>query len=258
MVEPVSLGTKGQPIKFLLLASGLSSRMGSPKFLLPHPDGRPSYLHTFQTLHSACRGATGAFVALRNPASHPGLRLQSLPDLPIQPLFESDLVGVDSEPTVIRSLLCAFQQDSTARWLVMPCDFPLMSVKEVENLLMHYQEPVTCLEDGRGHLQPLTAVWGPAALAYLAENLGTGDIHGDLGAAFVALRGTRVRPRYDHSFFNTNDREDWEDAIRLLANQEGPGLESTPQINIANPAGVTPDLHGHSVSTISRRGGGTA
>lgn len=235
---------EGQAIKFLLLAGGLSSRMGKPKFLLPHPDDRPNYLHTMQTLHNACRDAASGFVALVNPASHPGLQIESLPGLPIQPLYESDLVGVNrgSSPAIYLSLLCAFQQDPTAHWLVMPCDYPLMGVREIQNLLVHYQEPVTCFENGRGELEPLAGVWGPAALAYLAANLGAqDDIDVDLRAAFVALRGTRVRAKYDHSFFNTNDREDWEDAIRLLANGDKHAVDGTVQMNVTKA--VASGLH---------------
>lgn len=232
--------TEGQPIKLLVMAGGLSTRMGSPKFLLPHADGRPSYLHTLQTLHSACKFATAGFVTLRNPAAYPGEDIQSLPGLPIEALYESDLVGVSPRLPLMffRGLLRAFQQDPIARWLVMPCDYPLMSVAEIENLLLHYQDPVTCLENGRGKLEPLVAVWGPTALAHLAERARAGDVSMDLRVVFEALGGTKVRPKYDHSFFNTNDREDWDDAIRLLASgDDGHVVDGTQQTNSTETSG---------------------
>lgn len=42
------------PLRPLLLAGGRSTRMGSPKHLLPMPDGRPLYQHLAEELQAAC------------------------------------------------------------------------------------------------------------------------------------------------------------------------------------------------------------
>lgn len=208
-----------RPLQLLVLAAGLSSRMRSPKFLLAHPDGRPSYLHTFETLHKACRSAESGFLCLGNPASYPGLTIKSLPGLPISPLYESEIdeVGPQLPSSPLSGLIRAFHHNPTATWLVMPCDYPLMSVGEIENLLSQHKEPVTCFTNGRGHLEPLVAVWGPSALSSLATIVGGNDQDVDLRALIQSLGGKVLQPKYGHSFFNANDPDDWEDAMHLLA-----------------------------------------
>lgn len=213
-----SMGCEGQPIKLLVLAAGLSSRMGSPKFLLTHPDGRPNYLHTFETLHKACGKAELGFLLLNDPASHRDLNIESLPGLPICPLYHSESKEIrPQQPSPpFRGLLRAFQHDPTAHWLVVPCDYPLMSVGEIQNLLAHNRPPMTCFQNGRGDIEPLVAVWWSSALSLLAENVGDDDHEVDLKAFIGSLGGTIVQPKYGHSFFNTNDKEDWEEAMHLL------------------------------------------
>lgn len=208
-----------RPINLLVLAGGLSSRMRSPKFLLAHPDGRPSYLHTFETLHRACRSAESGFLCLRNPASNPDLIIESLPDLPISPLYESEIdeIGSQLPPSPLNGLVRAFQHDPAASWLVMPCDYPLMSVDEIKNLLAQHKEPVTCFANGRGHLEPLVAVWAPSALSWLTGMVNEVDQDVNLRAMIQALGGKILQPKYGHSFFNANDPDDWEDAMHLLA-----------------------------------------
>ena len=44
--------------KLLLLAGGRSSRMGSPKHMLPLPDGHPLYTRIASVLSKCCPGAT--------------------------------------------------------------------------------------------------------------------------------------------------------------------------------------------------------
>lgn len=208
-----------RPINLLVLAGGSSSRMRSPKFLLAHPDGRPSYLHTFETLHRACRSAESGFLCLRNPASNPGLIIESLPGLPISLLYESEIdeIGSQLPPSPLNGLVRAFQHDPASSWLVMPCDYPLMSVDEIKNLLAQHKEPVTCFANGRGHLEPLVAVWDPSALSWLTGMVSEVDQDVNLRAMIHALGGKILQPKYGHSFFNANDPDDWEDAMHLLA-----------------------------------------
>ena len=38
----------------------------------------------------------------------------------------------------------------------------------------------------------------------------------DLSVLIERLAGTKISPVYDHSLFNTNTKEDWDDAMQLL------------------------------------------
>jgi hypothetical protein len=55
----------------------------------------------------------------------------------------------------------------------------------------------------------------------LAENVAQG--FSNPRKVIEELQGTRVRPLYDHSLFNTNTKEDWEDAMRLLVGRKDDG-----------------------------------
>ncbi|EJT71947.1 hypothetical protein GGTG_11198 [Gaeumannomyces tritici R3-111a-1] len=52
------------PLRPLLLAGGRSTRMGSPKHLLPMPDGRPLYQHLAEALQAACPECPAVHVSL--------------------------------------------------------------------------------------------------------------------------------------------------------------------------------------------------
>ena len=204
-------------LNVVLVAAGRSSRMGYPKFLLPRPDGRPSYLETLEMLRIACPDARHVYLLLREPSPQHG-QLQNPRGLRMEFLYQSDL-DVDPATTAAvgpgATLLSAFQQDPRAHWLVMPCDYPLMTAPEIRRLVAQYKDPVTCFENCRGSLEPLVAVWGPDALHHFAHLSSNGVF--DMTRAIETLGGTRVRPSYDHSLFNANTREDWEHAMSLVA-----------------------------------------
>ncbi|KAK3325011.1 MobA-like NTP transferase domain-containing protein [Apodospora peruviana] len=201
-------------VNLLLLAGGQSSRMGRPKSLLPFPDGRPSYLHTLETLHRACPEAEGAYMTLREPSQL--LQHNQLPSLPVEVHFIYNSQPENLGPG--QGLMSAFEHDPASHWLVMPCDYPLMTASELKHLLAHHHpedSPVTCFESGRAELEPLVAIWGSSGLAHAAQQNAT--THADLQRVVREVGGTKIRPLYDHSLFNTNVQEDWDAAMGLLA-----------------------------------------
>ena len=52
------------PLTPLLLAGGRSTRMGTPKHLLPMPDGRPLYQHQIDLLARTCPDAPTIYISL--------------------------------------------------------------------------------------------------------------------------------------------------------------------------------------------------
>lgn len=115
----------------------------------------------------------------------------------------------------VNGLLAAFEIDPTCHWLFIPCDYPLLTMEELRHLRVQYTEPVTCFENGRGLTERWVSIWGPDALARLSDNVVKG--FPDPGKVIQDLKGKRTSPIHNYSLFNTNTKEEWEEAMSLLA-----------------------------------------
>jgi molybdopterin-guanine dinucleotide biosynthesis protein A len=212
------------PLSVVILAAGSSARMGSAKHLLPFHDGVLSYQNRLLMLQRALPDAKSFCIFLKSP--HDQDIIQNPPGLDISCIFEStlDTVGFQGQSTILGSmagLLSAFHFDPSSAWLVLPCDYPLMTAEEVKRLRAQYESPVTCLENGQGLMEPYAAIWSPEALAVLRDQVlgGLTDYRTVPRNAITNLGGKLVRPLYYHSLFNANTREDWDHAMGLLARQ---------------------------------------
>ena len=220
-----------RPLSILLLAGGTSSRMGFPKHLLQFSDGCPAYRNRLEMLHSAVPDAKSICLYLREPSQQ--AEVESPPGLRMTMLYASSLLTTDFPDRYTRldsiaGLIVAFQSDPTCNWLVMPCDYPLMTADEMKRLRTKYQDPVTCFENGQAFLEPYAAIWGPEALASLEERVSNGQMHHNLPRDVISdLSGTSVRPLYSHSLFNTNTMEDWEHAMTLLSTNTHAAVNGT-------------------------------
>jgi molybdenum cofactor guanylyltransferase len=204
-------------LRFMMLAAGKSSRIGSPKFLLPLPDGRPSYVHGVEMLQRAFPDAENIWLWLRDPSQ---LMADEVPgSLNVKLFYET--VHVDhshlknARGLPVNGLLAAFEIDPTCHWLFIPCDYPLLTMEELRHLRVQYTEPVTCFENGRGLTERWVSIWGPDALARLSDNVVKG--FPDPGKVIQDLKGKRTSPIHNYSLFNTNTKEEWEEAMSLLA-----------------------------------------
>jgi molybdopterin-guanine dinucleotide biosynthesis protein A len=197
--------------------------MGFPKHLLQCYDGLPAYQNRLEMLQSAIPDAKSICLYLREPSQQ--AEVESPPGFRLELLYESSLMttnfrDLDTHTGSIAGLLVAFQTDPTCDWLVMPCDYPLMTAKEVKRLYDTYEDPITCFENGQGLLEPYAAIWSPQALALLEERVSNGLTDRSVPRDVISdLNGTRVRPLYFHSLFNTNTMEDWEHAMSLLSSE---------------------------------------
>ncbi|KKZ67897.1 hypothetical protein EMCG_06426 [[Emmonsia] crescens] len=128
-------------------------------------------------------------------------------------------------------LLAAHNTDPSATWLVVACDFPLLTPRTVRCLQeQHYsnnigntssrQPLLTCYHNAHGHYEPLLAIWTPEALRMLDGNVKQGRT----GPRFVieelrskgpgALRV--LVPQEELWLFNANTIEEWREAVRLF------------------------------------------
>lgn len=202
-------------MKALLLAGGESSRMGSPKHLLPFLDGRPTYIHLLQQLIATIPEAE-LYISLRDKACAETLQA-SVGQCRLHVLYDAD-AGLDVLLGAVgpaAGLLAAHAADPTVHWLVLACDYPLMSTEELSALCKVYEAPVTCFKNVEGFFEPFVGVWSPYALDKLKENV----LRGVTGPIRVVkmLNGKGIRPIQEASLFNTNTKEEWEAALTIAA-----------------------------------------
>ncbi|KEF61165.1 uncharacterized protein A1O9_02730 [Exophiala aquamarina CBS 119918] len=217
----------------LLLAGGQSSRMGTRKELLRLPSGNVMFVHLLQMLHEVFPELNVFYMSTKSRDTlnellstghivRIGERVAKLADkgaIEIQFLFDSDTLspavhggGEDIGPAA--GLIAAHCADPAASWLVVACDFPLLEVSALRQLLEEFRGPLACYRNCRGFVEPLLAIWSPEALEQLQGNA----MQGKYGPRFVTeqVNAQTILPAQNRWLFNANTTEEWREALRLL------------------------------------------
>jgi len=147
-------GSDHRPLIGLILAGGRSSRMGSNKAELIHPDGRTLARRTFDLLQEA--GCESIVISLRHqqepPAGFTGIA---------SPVIARDPVGASEGP--LSGLLASMRLRPEADWLVLACDLPRLDVTTLRNLISskRHDEPFLSYRSEFDDLpEPLCALYG--------------------------------------------------------------------------------------------------
>jgi molybdopterin-guanine dinucleotide biosynthesis protein A len=118
-------------------------------------------------------------------------------------------------------LSAAFHHNPDATWLVVACDYPLIQVDALRQLLGEYEDPVTCFRNVDGFCEPFLGIWGPEALHELEQNIKAGILSPN--RVIKQLGGKTIKPTRSASggdrewwLTNTNTQEEWEAAKRRL------------------------------------------
>lgn len=139
-------------IKGLILAGGLSSRMGSDKSLMAF-HGKPQREYLFDLLTKFC---SEVYLSCKDCENIPE-RLNPLPDQ-----FEID--------GPLNGILSAFSKDSSCAWLTVAVDMPLIDSFTLQ-YLMDRRDPekvATCFLDSDGKKpEPLLTIWEPKSFPFL-------------------------------------------------------------------------------------------
>ena len=196
------------PLNCILLCGGQSSRMGCPKYAMLL-DGKSAATRLVDRIREAHPSAETIYISLHD-------RSQSVDSLDGNGFYylydEQDRTLPDSYAGPAAGLLAAYHLDRTAHWLVVACDYPLISAADLRQLIENYESPITCFENAQGWPEPLLAVWSPAALQNLEENV----CRGKTGPIKVveAVSTKRLKPQDERSLMNTNTPAEWEAALR--------------------------------------------
>ncbi|KAK5109312.1 hypothetical protein LTR62_007186 [Meristemomyces frigidus] len=182
--------------------------MGSPKHMLPYTDARPIYKHLLERILLACPTIGDLCISL--PKNGPDLDALELTcaERIIKLLRDSD---TDIGPAA--GLLAAHAYEPEAHWLVVACDYPLMSAKELRRLAESYSPPITCFKNVDGWVEPLLAVWGPEAFHVLQSNVNRG-MNGPKNVVRT-MNGTSLQPIDEVALLNTNTMDAWQHALDL-------------------------------------------
>ncbi|RFN43315.1 bifunctional molybdenum cofactor biosynthesis protein [Fusarium flagelliforme] len=199
--------------------------MGSPKHLLPMPDGRPLYQHQIDLLHRSCLEAETIYISLaqdselddflRQPSQQPRRITPEGPKVEI--IIDKETSQSEESKGPASGILAAFQHDPEATWLVVACDYPCITTSALDQLKSEYKEPVTCFKNLEGFCEPLLGIWSPEAIRHLKRNCEKGKL--SPSKAVKELNGLVILPDGDVDVVlkNVNTKEEWESALQLLS-----------------------------------------
>jgi len=221
MTSGTSESSAQADIRPLLIAGGRSTRMGTAKHLLRWINDRPLYQHSLEKLHGACPASDTLYISLRDVGQWLELKDSSLGSTRIQPIYDSTGLVSQVEPSNSNNesngpaagLLAAYNFSPTTTWLIAGCDYPLLTTAALQQLVKEYVPAVTCFSNSKGWCEPLLAIWSPAALQQLQENV----LRGRSGPSCViqSLGGKVIRPKEEDWIFGANTKQEWNVAMQM-------------------------------------------
>lgn len=141
----------------LILAGGLSSRMGQPKSLLQY-HGRPQYQHLKALLSCFCEQV---FLSCREEQQELFTGCETI--------FDAAQFG-DIGP--MNGVLSAFERDKTNAWLVLGCDYPMLEKSDLEQLVLARNPDAAAtvfIHPETQFLEPLIGIYEAATAPLLLE-----------------------------------------------------------------------------------------
>lgn len=207
----------------IILAGGRSSRMGTPKALLPF-DGEPLIVHIVRKLQTMFTD----IVVVAAPG-------QELPQLPVT-LVHDDVAYQGPVGGILYGLRAARHEYA----FVTSCDSAFLSTALIEYLLSLADGHDIVVPRWEDRFQPLMAVYRKAVVPVLEEQLARGELRPV--SLFTKVRTRQVSEEEIRqadpagaSFFNMNTPEDYEEAKRRWTAARGDG---------ASPVDCTVELLG--------------
>lgn len=194
-----------RPLCGLVLAGGRSTRMGTDKADLTHPDGRSLAWRTVDLLASA--GCERVIVSIRHdqPVPH---RVADIPGVEII----RDPEGKSDGP--ISGILAAMRENPKADWLVVACDLPRLDAQTLRHLVASRHPGERFLayrSEFDGLPEPLCAFYASEARDVLEKALADGR---RCPRKVLILGNCRLLdPITPRALDNANTPDDWHTAI---------------------------------------------
>ena len=152
--------TTNKPLYGLILAGGMSSRMGRDKATLQY-HGKPHWEFLYELVQQYC---DHSFISIREEQ-----RADIHDDVPY-------IIDNNDYRGPFNGILSAHSEYPNAAWLVIACDLPLLDTKTIELLVRNrdVNNVATALATKKSGLpEPLAAIWEPEglkkAISYLRE-----------------------------------------------------------------------------------------
>jgi len=176
-------------MRSLILAGGVSSRMGTSKYTLPLPTAsskltQPLLLHLI-LCHHQLQLSTGSaplsevIISVRDELQKAEIeRLLTSCRLP-DDLHLSYAVDELANAGPASGLLAAYHLDQHASWLVTGCDYPLVTSAALRQLWATSQSEhasITCFVNDEGFCEPMLAVWSSRALQLLHQMMASAQL----------------------------------------------------------------------------------
>jgi len=190
---------EARPIRIAILIGGESTRMGSPKHLLPYNG------HTLiEELVARFKEHSSSSIVLvgkgKIPSSLTGM-VERLPDIPGG---EGPMAG----------LLSLLRWDPATAWVLFGCDLPNLNVSYLEWLKSHRDIGIWGVVpqiEGERHRQPLAAIYEPQVKPYFetAWSRGIRGMHETL--AGVPVLNPVVPDHLHATLLNANTPKEWEE-----------------------------------------------
>ena len=133
-------------INGLVLAGGLSTRMGADKALLQYHD-KPQYLYAYELLQNVCKKV---FISTN--------KNQKFSVASISDEKEFETIGP------MAGLLSAFKKERTA-WFIIAIDYPFFGDIEIESLILARDESkkaTICFNSETGYYEPFLGIYEPS------------------------------------------------------------------------------------------------
>lgn len=204
----------------LVLAGGHSRRMGQEKAWL-EVEGESLALRACRKLKEVC---DQVFLSVRDLQFEQASRLVLASQQANQQKIEV-LVDELQEIGPAAALLIAYERDAEASWFVFACDFVLADSKSFLDLKLVYektlslnQERVSCYENSNQFLEPLFAIWTPAALQKLKKNVQENKSGPSL--TLKTLSPLSLKPHHPDILLNANDPAAWNIALKKLVQKK--------------------------------------
>ncbi|EPE33884.1 molybdenum cofactor biosynthesis protein C [Glarea lozoyensis ATCC 20868] len=203
-MEYDSNGPNLKPLLLINVASPSDDITGDFRVL---QNGQPAFELALGTLHDVLPNADTIYICVQNQLQVDAIeeRLsqpdsiknkssaldheQDHPPLPfpkIHPIFLEADHNYNSN-----GLLAAAREFPQVNWLVLVCDYPILPPPALQQLILDFEQPVTCFVTPKGSVEPFVGIWTPAALRRMVQQVAFSSSFVEI---FEDLGGRKISP----------------------------------------------------------------